>query len=352
MTRSGGFRRSRAPLAVIAVCAFVVASTSGTAAPRRVKLEKAQERLLKLEKDFELVVERYNATREELLDVQAEMTRTRLVVNEIQERMDESEGDAITLARELYMSGGPAIALGSILSASSVTELETTLEYLHASENAHAKVFENLAVDRAELNRHLAILEEDRARAVRAEERLSELRVEIEAKIASQQGEIDQLNRAIERAARRRQLQREEAALLASQSGRGIAPLSVPPNPAPAPNANAQTAVDAALSQVGKPYQWGAEGPDSYDCSGLTMWAWAQAGVSLPHNSGMQQAAIRPVAHSEIEPGDLLFFGSPIHHVSMYIGNGQMVEAPYTGAYVRVVPEDRSDFVGAGRPGV
>ncbi|MGH2748987.1 MAG: C40 family peptidase, partial [Actinomycetota bacterium] len=120
---------------------------------------------------------------------------------------------------------------------------------------------------------------------------------------------------------------------------------------APAPNPRAQAAVDAALSQVGKPYQWGAAGPDSYDCSGLTMWAWAHAGVSLPHNSGMQYAATPRVAQSDWAPGDLLFFGSPIHHVGMYIGNGQMVEAPYSGEQVRVNSAYRSDYVEAGRPG-
>jgi cell wall-associated NlpC family hydrolase len=81
------------------------------------------------------------------------------------------------------------------------------------------------------------------------------------------------------------------------------------------------------------------------------MWAWGRAGVALPHNSGMQYAATPRVDQSDWQPGDLLFFGSPIHHVAMYIGNGQMVEAPYTGAQVRVVSASRSDYVGAGRPG-
>ncbi len=103
---------------------------------------------------------------------------------------------------------------------------------------------------------------------------------------------------------------------------------------------------------MGKPYQWAAAGPDSYDCSGLTLWAWAHAGVSLPHNSGMQYEATPRVAQNDWQPGDLLFFGTPIHHVAMYIGNGQMVQAPYTGSQVQVVSAYRSDYVGAGRPGV
>ncbi|MDQ4095599.1 MAG: NlpC/P60 family protein, partial [Actinomycetota bacterium] len=143
----------------------------------------------------------------------------------------------------------------------------------------------------------------------------------------------------------------EEAAPSPSGGSGDSTPASNPaPAPAPAPSGGAAAAVEAALSQVGKPYQWGAAGPDSYDCSGLTMWAWAHGGVSLPHNSGMQYSATPRVSLSAIQPGDLLFYGSPIHHVSMYIGGGQMVEAPYTGSQVRVVPLRTSDFVGAGRP--
>ena len=351
-------RRLTAGFAALVLCIVALVSSGDVRAQtRQEKLEAAQDRLYELEKDFELVVERYNATEEELLQIHAEMAATRLVVEDIQERMDARQSDAISLAQELYKSGGNVVAIDTILSAESISEIETTLEYLRSSEQAQAKVFEELSVDRAELNRHLAILEEDRVRAMAAEARLSALRVEIEAKVEGQREEIDELNEAIEAAARRRAARRAAARAAAAAAAAATVPegpaISVPANPAPAPNAGAQAAVDAALTQVGKPYQWGAAGPDSYDCSGLTMWAWAHAGVSLPHNSGMQQAAITPVAREDLQPGDLMFFGSPVHHVSMYIGNGQMVEAPYTGEFVRVVPASRSsDFAGAGRPGV
>jgi len=350
---SGGTRRLATVAFVLVLAAAPLLSSRGlSASPRQERLEAAKARLYELEKDFEIVVERYNATDEELTKIHAEMAATRLVVEDLQSRMDARQGDAVSLAKELYMSGGVAVAFESMLSARSIAELETTVEYLRASEEAQAKVFERLAVDRAELNRHLALLEEDRARAVATEARLAELREEIETKVAAQKDEIAELNEEIEAGLRRRE-ERRRAAQEAIAAAAPAAPLSVPAQPAPAPNPRAQTAVDAALSQVGKPYQWGAEGPDSYDCSGLTLWAWAKAGVSLPHNSGMQQAAIPPVARDDLQPGDLLFYGSPVHHVSMYIGNSQMVEAPYTGEFVRVVPADRwGDFVGAGRPGV
>ena len=339
-------------LALIMCTLSLVTSGDLLAAPNRQELEEAEERLHELEKDFELVVEHYNATREELIDIQAEIAATRLVVEDIQKRMDARQGDAIALAQELYKSGGTLVAWESILSARSIADLDTTMEYLRSSEEAQARVFETLAVDRAELNRHVSQLEEDRTRAAATEERLSGLRVEIEAKVESQEDEIAELNQALEAAARRREEARRQAAEAAQAAAPVTSLSSVPARPAPAPNASAQTAVDAALSQVGKPYQWGAAGPDAYDCSGLTMWAWAQAGVALPHNSGMQQGSITPVSQSDLQPGDLIFFGSPVHHVAMYIGNGQMVEAPYTGQFVRVVSSSRSDFAGAGRPGV
>jgi cell wall-associated NlpC family hydrolase len=113
--------------------------------------------------------------------------------------------------------------------------------------------------------------------------------------------------------------------------------------------------VAAAETQLGVPYQWGAESPGvAFDCSGLTAWAWTQAGVPLPHYSGAQFDDSTPVPLADIEPGDLLFYGpGGDEHVAMYVGGGQMIEAPYTGAnvWITAVRTDAADdFVGVGRP--
>ncbi len=110
-------------------------------------------------------------------------------------------------------------------------------------------------------------------------------------------------------------------------------------------------AVAAAESVLGRPYVWGASGPSSFDCSGLTMWAWAHAGVGLSHSSSAQYGSGAQVSQSALQPGDLLFFYSPISHVGMYIGGGQMIHAPHTGDVVRIATPMWSDFVGAVRPG-
>jgi len=117
------------------------------------------------------------------------------------------------------------------------------------------------------------------------------------------------------------------------------APAVTPANPVVhAVGSAASIAVQTALAQVGKPYVYGAAGPDSFDCSGLTMYAYAAAGISLPHYTGAQYGVGRHVAESDLQPGDLVFFGPNLGHMGMYIGNGQIVHAPHSGDVVKVVP--------------
>lgn len=113
----------------------------------------------------------------------------------------------------------------------------------------------------------------------------------------------------------------------------------------------AQKAVQTALAQVGDAYAWGAAGPSAFDCSGLTMYAWASAGVQLPHSSSAQYGVGTHVSRSEVRAGDLVFFYSPIHHVGIAINNSQMVHAPTYGIPVQVASIDSSPFVGATRLG-
>ncbi|MGZ4610300.1 MAG: C40 family peptidase, partial [Actinomycetes bacterium] len=120
-------------------------------------------------------------------------------------------------------------------------------------------------------------------------------------------------------------------------------------------SSGAQAAIAYARAQIGKPYEWAADGPGSFDCSGLTMRAWQQGGVPLPHYTVAQYQQSEKVGLGEIRPGDLVFFASgsspsSIYHVGLYIGDGQMIEAPYTGENVRVSSIWRSSLYGAARP--
>ncbi|MFG1623082.1 NlpC/P60 family protein [Kribbella sp. NPDC049227] len=113
----------------------------------------------------------------------------------------------------------------------------------------------------------------------------------------------------------------------------------------------AGTAVQAAMAQLGDSYVWGADGPDSFDCSGLMMYAWGKAGVSLSHSSKAQASEGRRVSKSQLMPGDLVFYYSPISHVGMYIGNGRIVHASRPGKPVKTDPIDLMPYNTAVRPG-
>lgn len=160
-----------------------------------------------------------------------------------------------------------------------------------------------------------------------------------------------------ERRARELAAQRDRAAA-AGGSGVDQPPVYTGGDPARGDSTAAQgrRAVAYAKAQLGKPYQWAAAGPDSFDCSGLTMMAWRQAGIRLDHYSVAQWGQGRHVSRDQLRAGDLVFFAdntsdpSTIHHVGIYVGNGQMINAPQTGDVVKYSSIDRSDYIGATRP--
>jgi cell wall-associated NlpC family hydrolase len=123
-----------------------------------------------------------------------------------------------------------------------------------------------------------------------------------------------------------------------------------------APNNVAAEAIAAARSRLGVPYVWGATGPNSFDCSGLTQWSYAHAGIALPRTAAEQWNAGPHPSLNNLEPGDLLFFAlntsdpATIHHVTMYLGQGMMLAAPHTGENVQIQPVYMDGFIGAVRP--
>jgi peptidoglycan DL-endopeptidase CwlO len=184
----------------------------------------------------------------------------------------------------------------------------------------------------------------DERRAVLAD--LAKQKTKINAAIARQRSLYLELHKQYLDAVAAR-----KAAAEAAASAGGSAVVGNVPGPPPAPNPNAQTAIAAAYSVIGTPYVWGAADPNvGFDCSGLTMWSWGQAGVSLPHSSEAQYAALPHVDRSNLEPGDLLFFYTPISHVAMYLTPSTMIDANHPGDVVNVRPINWDSFVGAARP--
>jgi len=128
-------------------------------------------------------------------------------------------------------------------------------------------------------------------------------------------------------------------------------PSSPPPGTPPPTSSRAATAIAFARAQLGKPYVFAAAGPDAFDCSGLTMAAWAAAGVRMPHYSGSQANMFPKVSWEQLQPGDIVVFYDDLHHVGLYIGGGMMIHAPQTGDVVKIAPAWRENFQFGVRPG-
>jgi cell wall-associated NlpC family hydrolase len=166
-----------------------------------------------------------------------------------------------------------------------------------------------------------------------------------EAVLAEEKQTVDEKAAAAKAMLGRMEERARERMLEASRSG-GRVPVGAVPA-----SGRASAAVGYALAQVGDAYVYGAAGPSAFDCSGLTMAAWAQAGVGLPHSSSAQTGSGAHVSPSSLQPGDLVFYYSPVSHVGMYIGNGMIVHAGNPGTGVRVDPLYSMPFSGAVRPG-
>ncbi|MEU7855799.1 C40 family peptidase [Nonomuraea sp. NPDC049141] len=189
-----------------------------------------------------------------------------------------------------------------------------------------------------------------------ASERARQAKIAAETAVAAQQQETRELKTEQATWRRRVDAARTHADLLARRRAAALAQARLSRGLHASGSLMGDVAANWALTQLGKPYVWAADGPDSFDCSGLTMRAWEQAGVGLDHWTGTQWSSGPHVPLDQLRRGDLLFFGyvpddpDTIHHVGMYVGDGLMVHAPQTGDVVRVASMWRGDLVGATRP--
>jgi peptidoglycan DL-endopeptidase CwlO len=266
-------------------------------------------------------------------------------------------------AASAYRSGpdGSLVAMVSSTPADYLDRLSTM------NEVAHRQAEIVTAVDRAhqQYAAQTSAAQAAAAAALRVTQGIAAAKSSIEAQIAKQRGMLAGLqaeqNRLRQLAARQQAAKNAAAAATSRAQANQIASVTgaAPASrrsvsasyPAPPASGRAGAAVAAAESVLGRPYVYGAAGPGSFDCSGLTMWSWAHAGVSLPHSAAAQYGSGAHVDKSSLQPGDLLFFYSPISHVGMYIGGGRMIHAPHTGDVVRIATPMWGDFAGAVRPG-
>jgi len=235
-----------------------------------------------------------------------------------------------------YESGGLGAA-AALLDSSSNSNYVDRLQTLTIASRRMAEVVQSVGASRQAAQTASSAAGKALAGARHQRDVVAKARTNVQAQIKKYQSLLARLN-----SAQRYAYQRQINPTVTSARVQHLTQAS---------SAAAARAVHFALAQVGKPYVFGAAGPSSYDCSGLTMAAWERGGVSLPHSAADQYNYGHHVSRDELQPGDLIFFYQPIGHVTIYIGDGLMVSAPTEGENVSVVPLSafNSDYVGATR---
>ncbi len=286
----------------------------------------------------------------------------------IQQLLDSGSANDLVVRRAYVSSvAGTEVATADMLDAAQ-EQRRVQRAHLDAAQQSAERVLDDVAAQRkaaaaaaAERKATLERVQGELGELVAAEQarRAAEEEKRVQAELAARQAREEAA-----RSAARAEREREEAARRSTTTTAPRLPsITVPlansdESDPPADEERARppapggaTAVAEARRHLGKPYEYGSPGPDSFDCSGLTSFAWRAAGRSLPHSSVAQYGATIHVPVSQIEVGDLIFYGTPIHHVGLYAGDGLMVEASETGTPVRMASIFRRDLVGVGRVG-
>ena len=353
-------RRTSGRLAVLGVAAASIAgltpasvayaanaSSSTTAA-----IGQAQQKLDALNLQADQAVEAYDQAQNELATAAAKATAAKSLVAKAQGQVDAAKSQLRVLAASEYMHGGGSTALAVLLSENPTTFLHQTdlLQQVNRYQSAGLVKMINanrqLLAAQTSADQLLAGQKKAMAAVVARKAAAEKIVNAQQALLAKLQNQAKQEQIAAAAAARAQAVQQQAASRalsrtpvrVASSTG-GAVPVVAPPAP-PAPPAGASGNVAAvrryAYAQLGKPYVFGAAGPNAFDCSGLTMRAWQAGGVSLAHSSVAQQSEGARVPLSAMQPGDLVFWGNPSYHVAIYIGGGRIIAAPHTGTVVQI----------------
>jgi cell wall-associated NlpC family hydrolase len=345
--------RSRSLLAGLLLAAFGVAVLPGAAAADpKLTLNQVQRRVDSLNREAEQAAERYNTAKVDLAESNRRLRSARDRYAATENRLGAMKTLVGRIAVASYKSGGLDSSVALLLSDNPTGFLRNAADLTQVTRRQDAMLAEMEAARlRAAVDRQAVAQEQ--ARAADLQQRIATEKDTVEARLASARSVLAGLEaaqRARLDALRQAAVQRAQGArTVAMRASRSSRDGDFPTYDGPA-SGRAADAVKTAYAQLGDPYVWGAAGPGSFDCSGLTMYSWGAAGVSLPHSSSAQYSVVRHVSISELQPGDLVFYYSPISHVGIYIGGGRIIDAPYPGLSVHISGLSSMPIAGAGRP--
>jgi cell wall-associated NlpC family hydrolase len=320
-------RTARALLRALAIGAVA----TGLVAPAAVahadpSLQQIQQQIDAKSKALEKVVEQYDKANEQLKATKAKALTLQTRMAPLQSKVDAAYAQVGDLAAQAY-KGGQVSATAALLdsgSADGFIDQLSSLDQLARSQRAEIAGYTSLKSSYDAQKKQL-----DSVQAQQTAQQKS---------LAGQKKSIQgQLNKLYDM----RRKAYGAAQVTSSPSNSGVS--------APSVSGRAGAAVSYAYGALGKPYVWAADGPDGYDCSGLTLAAWRAAGVSLPHNAAMQWDATTHISRSQLAPGDLVFYES-LGHVAIYVGSGKVIHAPTFGDVVKLASVDMMTPYGYGRP--
>ena len=294
----------------------------------------------------EQTTERYHAATDELAEVKRSLAKAEAAVESQQAKVDDLVAEMGGFAAATYRAGGIDPTVNALV-ADDPAEFLAKASAIDAYTHQRSEQLDAVAAEQQRLEQSRLLADEELSRLHAVEADLVHQQATLDKYLADAQKLLDSLE-AEERAQLDAERIARERAAAAERASRGGGSETFPDVPA---SGKGQIVVDFALAQLGEPYSYGAEGPNAWDCSGLTMKAWAQAGVSLPRSSSAQIGVGTRVSLSQLKPGDLVFFYSPISHVGIALGNGQVVHATHPGDVVSVDPISYMPFSGATRPG-
>ncbi|MFK0115875.1 NlpC/P60 family protein [Streptomyces sp. NPDC090994] len=319
---------SRARVTVLttaAAAAVVLSSQAANAAPsEKQSKDEVKSEVDKLYDEVEQASEKLNGATEKQDKLQKEISTLQDNVARGQEELNELRDGLGSMASAQYRSGGidPSVQLFLSADPDDYLDKASTLDQLSAQQVDALKEIQDKQRDLAQQRKEAAEKLKDLS-ATRAQ--LSENKKEIQGKLSAAQKLLNSLT-----AAEKAELDADEQRATRSSERTALSGSTA------SASGRAGAAFSAAQSKIGSPYVYGATGPSSYDCSGLTSWAYAQAGVSIPRTSEAQsQIGTRITSQSDLQVGDLVFFFNDLHHVGLYAGNGQVLHAPRTGTVVR-----------------
>lgn len=333
---------------VLGVASLGLVPGAGVAEPP-LSIEQAQARVDELYEEAEAATERAHDATYEVGLAKERLARVQRRIDVQRDELDVLSESIADIAAAMYASGGvdPSLQLMLASDPESFLLQAQSLSQVTGSQDAELRRLETaqlaLAQSRESADQELVLLQDFEATAAKEQ-------TTVDAKLAEAKAVLARLEEK-----ERRQLEAMQTARAASANENSRDALRDVPTPSPSTNGGgsgrAAAAVAYAQAQVGKSYVFGAAGPSSFDCSGLTMMAWAQAGVSLPHASSQQFAMTTRV--SNLQPGDLVFFYPGQYHVGIYVGNGIFVHAanPNDGVVAESLYTDywQSVYQGAGR---